>query len=293
MGRIAFRCFALAAALVFAGMAHAGHYAPVNGLKMYYEDDGHGRPLVMLHGGLCTIELCLGKLRAELATGRRIIAPELQGHGHTADIDRAMTMEQLTEDVAALLRRLDVRDADFFGFSIGGGIALRLAAKYPELVHKVVVFGAQIDKDGLVPGTAEFLESAKAADFPPEFREAYAKVAPDPARFAALVPKVAKTVAMDTGLGRDRFEMHRRTRAGHGRRRGHGARRARRGDVPAVAARQSRRAAALHAFRAEGPAAMGRVHDARFPRRSDAQARRAQALRTPVAPLTKDRAIRP
>ena len=206
MGRIAFRCFALAAALVFAGMAHAGHYAPVNGLKMYYEDDGHGRPLVMLHGGLCTIELCLGKLRAELATGRRIIAPELQGHGHTADIDRAMTMEQLTEDVAALLRRLDVRDADFFGFSIGGGIALRLALKYPELVHKVVVFGAQIDKDGLVPGTAEFLESAKAADFPPEFREAYAKVAPDPARFAALVPKVAKTVAMDTGLGRDRLK---------------------------------------------------------------------------------------
>ena len=108
MARRGVRACLLAAALAFAGAAQAGGYASVNGLKMYYEDQGHGpgRPLVLLHGGLCTIELCLGALRSELAGGRRTIAPELQGHGHTADIDRAMSIEELTEDVADLLRQL-------------------------------------------------------------------------------------------------------------------------------------------------------------------------------------------
>lgn len=82
------------------GQALAGEYASVNGLKMYYEIDGKGRPLVLVHGGFCTIELCFGKLRPAFTKQWRTIAPELQGHGRTADIERPMSMDQLTEDVA-------------------------------------------------------------------------------------------------------------------------------------------------------------------------------------------------
>jgi len=92
--------FALAA-----GPAPASaEYASVNGLKMYYEIEGAGRPLVLLHGGVCTIEVCLGKIRAPLAKSWKTIAIEQQGHGRTADIDRPLSIEQMAEDTAALLQ---------------------------------------------------------------------------------------------------------------------------------------------------------------------------------------------
>lgn len=190
----------LAALLALAAPAFAGEYASVNGLKMYYEVEGQGRPLVLLHGGLCTIDVCLGKLRPDFTKNWRTIAPELQGHGHTADIDRPLSMDQLTEDVATLLRQLKVQNADFFGFSIGGGIALRLAVKHPELVHKAVIFGVQYNNDGLVSGLIESLKTLKAEDLPPRFRQGYAKVAPDPAKFPTLVAKINAMVLAEKGV---------------------------------------------------------------------------------------------
>lgn len=190
----------LAALLALAAPVFAGHYASVNGLKMYYEIQGHGRPLVMLHGGFCTIELCLGKLRPAFTASWRTIAPELQGHGRTADIDRPLTMDGMVEDVAALLRRLKVKNADFFGFSIGGGIALRMALEHPELVHKAVIYGVQYDNDGLVPGLIDKLRQPDPNDVPPKFREAYARVAPDPAKFPQLVAKLDAMVVADKGV---------------------------------------------------------------------------------------------
>ena len=190
----------LAALLSLAAPVLAGEYASVNGLKMYYEV--HGRkaddtpPLVMIHGAFGTIDNCFGKLRPAFTKSWRTIAPELQGHGRTADIDRPLSMDQMTEDVAALLRQLKVQNADFFGSSIGGGIVLRLAVKYPELVHKAVIFGALYSNDGLVPGFVESLKALKAEDIPPQFREGYAKVARDPTKFPTLV---AKIVAMELG----------------------------------------------------------------------------------------------
>src|SRR5215211_267495 len=94
-------------------------YAPVNGLKMYYEIHGEGPPLLMLHGAYMTIDL-MGPILPGLAASRRVIAIEQQGHGHTADIDRPITYEQMADDAAALLRHLDVDRADVFGFSLGG-----------------------------------------------------------------------------------------------------------------------------------------------------------------------------
>jgi len=195
----AWRCL-LAALLAFATPVLAGDYASVNGLKMYYEVEGKGRPLVLLQGGACTIEVCLGKLRPAFAKSWRTIAPELQGHGRTADIDRPLSMDQLTEDVAALLRQLKVRNADFFGFSIGGGIALRLAIKHPELVRKAVISGVQYSNDGLIPGLVDNLKTLKAEDMPPQFREAYARVAPDPSMFPVLVAKIGAMVLADKGV---------------------------------------------------------------------------------------------
>ena len=184
----------------------AGEYASVNGLKMYYEVEGQGRPLVLLHAAFCTIEVCFGRLRPAFAKHWRTIAPELQGHGRTADIDRPLSMDQMTEDVAALLRQLKVRDADFFGWSIGGGIALRLTLKYPELVHKAVIFGVQYSNDGLVPGLIESVKALKAEDLPARFREGYAKVAPDPAKFATLVAKVGAMVLAQKDVSPDKIK---------------------------------------------------------------------------------------
>jgi pimeloyl-ACP methyl ester carboxylesterase len=180
--------------------AAEGSYASVNGLKMYYELQGSGRPLVLLHGGLCTIEVCLGKIRQPLARTRKTIAIEQQGHGRTADIDRPLSVEQMAEDTAALLRQLKVRNADFFGYSLGGGIALRIAVRYPELVRKVVVFGTAYSNDGLIPGLVENLKTLKAEDVPPQFREGYARVAPDPARWPALVGKIGKMLPESKGF---------------------------------------------------------------------------------------------
>ncbi len=167
-------------------------YANLNGLKTYYEIQGVGRPLVLLHGGLCTIDTCFGKLRPLLARNWKTVAIELQGHGHTADVDRPLTFEQMAEDTATLLRQLKIEKADFLGYSIGGGVALQIAMRYPELVHKLVVIGTTYSNDGLIPGLLENFKTMKPEDIPAVFREAYAREAPDPEQWPTLVSKVMK-----------------------------------------------------------------------------------------------------
>jgi pimeloyl-ACP methyl ester carboxylesterase len=187
---------AVTAVLAVAAPAWAD-YASVNGLKMYYEVQGSGRPLVMLHGGVCTIEVCLGKLRPSFAKARRTIAIEQQGHGRTADIDRPLSYDQMAADTAALLRQLKVSNADFIGYSMGGGIALRIAMRHPDLVRKVVVIGTPVTSAGLVPGLMENFKNLKAEDIPQPFRDAYANTAPDPTKWPALVGKI-KNLMLET-----------------------------------------------------------------------------------------------
>jgi pimeloyl-ACP methyl ester carboxylesterase len=186
--------------------AAEGSYASVNGLKMYYELEGSGRPLVLLHGGVCTIEVCMGKIRPPLAKAWRTIAIEQQGHGRTADIDRPLSYEQMAEDTAALLRSLKVRNADFFGYSMGGGIALRIAVRHPELVRKVVVMGTPYGNDGLVPGLMENFKNLKAEDIPQQFRDAYAKTAPDPSQWPTLVAKIKNLMLDAKGLSPEQIQ---------------------------------------------------------------------------------------
>src|SRR5919202_78290 len=129
-----------------------GQYASVNGLNMYYEVHGAGRPLVLLHGALSAIGTSFGKVLPTLAKTRRVIAIEQQAHGHTADIDRPLSYAQMAEDTGALLQRLGIDQADYVGYSMGGGIALQLAMRHPDRVRKFVFAGGTAYRpDGLYP----------------------------------------------------------------------------------------------------------------------------------------------
>jgi len=196
------RVSCMIAALLCAVLAApaSADYASVNGLKMYYEIQGAGRPLVLLHGGLCTIEVCLERIRQPFEKTRRTIAIEQQAHGRTADIDRPLSIEQMTEDTAALLRQLKIRNADIFGYSIGGSITLGIAAKHPDLVRKAAIFGTAYNNEGMVPGLVDNIKKLKADEVPKQFYDGYVKVAPDPKQWPALVAKVANMVPNSKGF---------------------------------------------------------------------------------------------
>ncbi|HEY7036571.1 MAG TPA: alpha/beta hydrolase [Thermomicrobiales bacterium] len=165
-------------------------YAPVNGLNLYYEIHGAGHPLVLLHGAFMTIE-ALGDLVPSLARTRQIVAPELQGHGHTADIDRPLNYRQMADDVAALIRYLGIDQADVFGYSMGGAAAIQLAIRHPELVRKLVAASASYNSDGFHPGVLEAIAKLTPDVFigtPPH--DAYLRAAPNPGDFPKLVEKI-------------------------------------------------------------------------------------------------------
>jgi pimeloyl-ACP methyl ester carboxylesterase len=171
-------------------------YAAVNGLEMYYEIYGTGQPLVMIHGGYGTIP-SLGELLPRLAETRQVIAVELQGHGRTADVDRPLTFEQMADDVAALLGEIDVEQADVFGVSMGGGVALQVAIRHPEVVRKLIIVSAAYNSDGFQPGHLDLvamLTPELFAGSPVETE--YLRLAPNPENFSTLVEKVGQlTVA--------------------------------------------------------------------------------------------------
>lgn len=165
-------------------------YASVNGLEMYYEIHGAGRPLLLLHGSFMTVE-SFSPLLSGLATTRQIIVPELQAHGRTADIDRPMSYEHLADDAAALLRHLDIEQADVAGYSLGGGVALQLAIRHPALVRKLVLVSASLSKQGDYPEVASGIAriTPELFDGTP-WKETYLNVAPDPAGFPSLVERI-------------------------------------------------------------------------------------------------------
>ena len=171
-----------------------GKYADVNGLKMYYEIHGAGgTPLVLLHGGGSTIDTTFGKILPTLAKTRQVIAFEQQGHGRTADIaDRPFTFEQSADDTAALLKHLKIEQADLFGFSNGGHIAMQVAIRHPKVVRKLVVASAGFKRDGHYPEFWEFMKQAKLENMPKELRDAYVKVSPHPEQLPTFFDKSAK-----------------------------------------------------------------------------------------------------
>jgi pimeloyl-ACP methyl ester carboxylesterase len=174
----------------------AGHYAAVNGLRMYYEIHGSGRPLILLHGGGSTIVSTFGRILPQLEKTHQVIAVELQAHGHTLDIDRPLSFEQDADDVAALLEKLHIKKADFMGFSNGGTTTLQIAIRHPELVNKMVLASATYKRDGMQPGLFEGLQNASLKSMPQPLQEAYLKANPDPKGLQKMFDRdVARMVA--------------------------------------------------------------------------------------------------
>jgi len=169
-------------------------YLPVNGLQLYYEIHGSGKPLVLLHGGLLTIDLNFGPLLQPLAASRQVIAVELQGHGHTADTGRPMTIQALAGDVVALLDHLGIAEADLFGFSLGGLVAYAVALGTPARVGKLIAASADAHRP---PGRESTPPGQDRMPTPADFqamRDAYQAVAPDPAHFEELAARTAAMV---------------------------------------------------------------------------------------------------
>ena len=152
-------------------------YAPVNGLHIYYEIHGTGNPLVLIHGGGSTISTTFGQVLQTFAKNRQVIALELQGHGHTADINRPETFEHDADDVAALLKYLKIDNADFFGFSNGGNTAMQVAIRHPKLVRKLILGSAFYKREGMYPLFWESINSATLENMPKQLKDAYHKVA--------------------------------------------------------------------------------------------------------------------
>ncbi|MEV6057368.1 alpha/beta fold hydrolase [Streptomyces sp. NPDC052107] len=176
-------------------MASSSAYAKTDGLEMYYEVHGEAsarRPLVLLHGGVCTIGLSFGAVLSALAAARQVVAPELQGHGHTADTDRALTVPVLASDVVALLDELGIAQADLLGFSLGGLTALEVAVRHPDRVGRLVVASAPYRQDGFHPEIQDPASGSSRLPSPQDFQEmadAYAAVAPHPGHFQDLLAK--------------------------------------------------------------------------------------------------------
>jgi pimeloyl-ACP methyl ester carboxylesterase len=167
-------------------------YAPIGDLNMYYEIHGRGRPLVLLHGAYMTIDL-MGPIVPELAKTRQVIAVELQGHGRTADIDRPLTYEQMADDTATLVRALELGAVDAFGYSMGGGAALQLAIRHPDVVRKLIVASASYASDAMYPVALEMLPSITPELFAGSpIEEAYLRTAPNPGDFPKLVEKLTQ-----------------------------------------------------------------------------------------------------
>ena len=178
----------------------SGQYADVNGIHLYYEAHGSGRPLILLHGGLGSGEM-FGPVLPMLAAEHEVIAVDLQGHGRTADIERPLRADLMAGDIAALITHLGLEKADLFGYSLGGGVAFWTAVQHPELVDRLVMVSAHVRRDAIYP--AMLGEQAKVG---PEAAEAlkgtpmyelYARVAPRPEDFPKLLGKIGEAMAVE------------------------------------------------------------------------------------------------
>ena len=168
-------------------------YAPVNGLRLYYEVHGRpskdGVPLVLLHGGGSTIETSFGKLLPLVSKTRQVIAFEQQGHGHTADVDRPFSFEQSAEHAVALLRYLHVAKADFLGYSNGGHIVVEIALRHPEVVRSLVLESIMVSREGADPQFWQGFEAARLEDMPAELKKAYQATSPHPEQLPSFFAK--------------------------------------------------------------------------------------------------------
>jgi pimeloyl-ACP methyl ester carboxylesterase len=181
-------------------------YAHVNGIELYYEIQGSGRPLILLHGGLMSSEM-FGPILPALTERHQVILVDLQGHGRTADIDRPLDVRLIADDIVALADHLGLDRPDVVGYSFGGGVALQVAIRHPEKVGRVVSASANIRRDAIYPEMLgqQAQVNAAAAEFMKEtpMYEVYQRVAPRPEDFPRLLDKIGEAMAHDFDFTED------------------------------------------------------------------------------------------
>jgi pimeloyl-ACP methyl ester carboxylesterase len=163
-----------------------GHYADVNGIRMYYELHGAGQPLVLIHGGGSTINTSWGRILPTLAKTHRVIAVELQAHGRTSDRNAPESFTQDADDVAELLRQLNIAKADIMGFSNGGSTALQVAIRHPDRVNKVIAISAIYRRDGMPPEFWSLMEKGTLADMPQIYKTEFLRFTPDSGKLLTM-----------------------------------------------------------------------------------------------------------
>src|SRR5579863_2246104 len=175
----------------------SGKYASVNGINLYYEIHGTGKPLIMLHGGFGSFEM-LAALSPALALDHQVIGVDLYGHGRTALTERPIRFEYMADDIAGLIQHLGLENADVLGFSLGGAVALQTAIRHPERVNKLVLISTPFKRVGWHPEM-----QVGMASLTPEFvlgtplYDAYVSVAPKPEDFSRLVTTLTKELGQD------------------------------------------------------------------------------------------------
>jgi pimeloyl-ACP methyl ester carboxylesterase len=175
-------------------------YAYVNGLKMYYEIQGTGQPVIVLHGGFGNTGLFMPNI-GTLAKNNKVIAVDLQGHGRTADIDRPIDMDSIANDIAELIRHLNLGKTNVVGYSLGASVALRLCIQHPELLNKAVLISCPFKRKGWFPDLLVQQDqmgpaSAEALKQTPMY-QSYLKLAPKPEDWTKLVTKMSATIQKD------------------------------------------------------------------------------------------------
>jgi pimeloyl-ACP methyl ester carboxylesterase len=177
-------------------------YAPVNGIKVYYEVYGKGRPIVLLHGAFMTIDMNWGQLIPELSKTRKVIAIELQGHGHTQFSDRKLSFPSLASDVEGVMDHLKIDSADITGYSLGGYVAYQLAIQNPKRVTKLVIISSTYKSSGWLPEVTNGLKAMK-----PEFfantpmKAAYDAIAPDKTKWTNFLEQMIAFAGVPFDLG--------------------------------------------------------------------------------------------
>jgi len=180
----------------------ASGYAPVNGIKIYYEVYGEGRPIVLLHGAFMTIESNWGQMIPELAKSRKVIAIEMQGHGHTQYSDRKLSHATMASDVEGVMDYLKIDSADVVGYSMGGTVAYKFAIQSPKRLRKLVIISSTYKTTGWLPIISNTFKSWK-----PEFfnntplHTAYDAVAPDKTKWSNFIDQMIAFAAAPFDYG--------------------------------------------------------------------------------------------
>jgi pimeloyl-ACP methyl ester carboxylesterase len=183
-------------------------YAPVNGLKMYYEMHGKGQPVVLLHGSFMTLtNFNWPQMIAALSKSRQVIAVEMQGHGRTADINRDFSYDNLADDSAAMLDYLEIGKADVIGYSMGASVAMNLAIRHPDKVRKVVSISGVFRANGWVQEVLDAYPHFTAEAFKGSPIEVeYRKLSPTPNEFANFVKRAISMDLKPYDLGAEKLK---------------------------------------------------------------------------------------